>query len=67
VNPIDVAASQTHLSSTQQKDLATLLPKYGKLFDGMLGCFPHKKLHLTFQDGAVPVHHKAFPVARSHD
>jgi hypothetical protein len=67
VNPVDVAASQTHLSPDQQKDLATLLSKYDKLFDGTLGQYPHKKLHLTLQDDTEPVHHKAFPVARSHE
>jgi hypothetical protein len=44
-----------------------LLAKYNELFDGTLGQYPHKKLHLTLQDDAVPVHHKAFPVAKAHE
>jgi hypothetical protein len=34
VNPVNVAESHTHLSLEQQKDLATLLSTYDKLFDG---------------------------------
>jgi hypothetical protein len=37
VNPVDVAKLQTHLSSSQQEDLAKFLSKYEKLFDGTLG------------------------------
>ena len=66
VDPVDVAKSQTHLTVSQQKDLSEVLSKYDTLFDGTLGRYPHKKLHLQLQDGAVPVHHKAFPVAHAH-
>ncbi len=66
VDPVKVAESQSHLSLSQQKDLAILLSKYDTLFDGTLGRYPHKKLHLQLQEGAVPVHHKAFPVAHAH-
>jgi hypothetical protein len=66
VDPVKVAESQSHLSLSQQKDLAKLLSKYDTLFDGTLGRYPHKKLHLELQEGAVPVHHKAFPVAHAH-
>ena len=66
VNPVKVAPAQTHLTPSQQEDLAKLLSKYDTLFDGMLGQYPHKKLHLELQEGAVPVHHKTFPVAYAH-
>jgi hypothetical protein len=66
VDPVDVAKSQTHLSHSQQNDLIKLLTKYETLFDGTLGKYPHKKLHLTLQEGATPVHHKAFPVPHAH-
>jgi hypothetical protein len=58
--------SQTHLSHSQQNDLIKLLSKYETLFDGTLGRYPHCKLHLTLQEGATPVHHKAFPVPHAH-
>ena len=67
VNPVSVAQAQSHLSSDQQKDLAKLLSKYDTLFDGTLGRYPHRKLHLTLQEDTQLVHHKAFPVANAHE
>jgi hypothetical protein len=66
VDPVKVAKSQTHLSHSQQNDLIKLLSKYKTLSDGTLGRYPHRKLHLTLQEGATPVHHKAFPVPHAH-
>jgi hypothetical protein len=69
VDPVDVAKAQTHLSSSQQNDLRIkLLSKYDALLDGILGRYRHQKLHLTLQEGAipVPVHHKAFPAPHAH-
>jgi hypothetical protein len=57
---------QTHLSTSQQNDLIKLLSKYDKLFDVTLGKYSHRKLHLTLQEDAVPVHHKAFPAPHAH-
>jgi hypothetical protein len=37
---------QAHLSSSRQNNLSKFLSKYDKLFDGTLGWYPHKKLHL---------------------
>jgi hypothetical protein len=61
-----IEQSQTHLTPTQQEDLARLLSKYDTLFDGTLGRYPHRKLHLDLKEGAIPVHHKAFSVAHTH-
>jgi hypothetical protein len=66
VDPADVAKSQTHLSSSQQEDYKKLLSKDDTLFDGTLGQYPHKKLHLQLKEGAVSVHHKASPIAHAH-
>jgi hypothetical protein len=66
VNPVEIAKSQTHLSPSQQHALIKVLSKYYSLFDGTLGKYPHRKLHLTLQEGATPVHHKAFPVPHAH-
>jgi hypothetical protein len=66
VDPVKIAKMQTHLCSSQQNDLIKLLLKYNKLFEGTLGMYPHHKLHLTLQKGAIPVHHKAFRVPHIH-
>ena len=46
VDPLEVAARQTQLTPTQRKELGDLLSKYTRLFDGTLGTYPHKKIHL---------------------
>ena len=43
VDPVEIAKSQTHLSSSQQNDLIKLLSKYDTLFDGTLGKYPLRK------------------------
>jgi hypothetical protein len=43
-----------------------MLIKHEPLFDGTLGCYPHKKIHLELLDGVEPVHQKAYPVAHVH-
>jgi len=47
VDPDLVAAQQKHLSPHQQQaDLAALLHKFPELFNGQLGHYPHRKVHL---------------------
>jgi ubiquinone biosynthesis protein UbiJ len=57
VDPVKIAKSQTHLSSSQHNDLINLLSKYDTLFDGTLGKYPHRKPHLALQERATPVLH----------
>jgi len=53
---------QKHLTESQRLDLNRLLLKYKKLFDGSLGVYPHRRLHIDVEPNAVPVHAKAYPV-----
>ena len=62
----EVAQKQTHLTQSQREDLAALLSKYTKLFNGELGLYPHRKLHLDLVDDAKPVHKRPYPVAHSN-
>ena len=62
----DVAFDQNHLSLDQRRDLFNILSKHNKLFDGSLGVYPHKKVHIDLKPGAKPVHHRAYPVPHVH-
>ena len=56
----DVTKKQTHLSSSQQKQLAAVLIKYEILFDGKIGCYSHEKFDIELIDGAKPVYKPAY-------
>ena len=62
----DVVAKQTHLNFTQQKSLEDVLTKHKKLFNGTLGVYPHKKIHLEIEPNAEPVHMRPYAVPRIH-
>jgi hypothetical protein len=62
----DVAASCEHLSPEKREDLFQILSKFEKLFKGKLGHYPHEKIHLDLQKGAVPKHQGAYPVPRAN-
>jgi hypothetical protein len=42
VDPMEVAQQQKHLDASKCKKLGMMLNKFEKLFDGTLGCYPHK-------------------------
>ena len=63
----DVVSQQTHLTEEQQDDLRRLLSKYTKLFDGSLGCYPHKKFHIDVDETVPPVHSRPYPIARVNE
>ena len=61
-----VTEEQAHLSEAQKNDLHALLSKHEKLFNGELGLYPHKKVHLIVDPNAIPVHTRAYPVPHIH-
>ena len=65
---IDTVISEncSHLSPDQQKDLADMLKKHEKLFDGTLGCYPHDKMSIELLPGSKPVYRRHYPVAETH-
>ena len=54
-------ATQTHLDEVQKDNLKSILRKHEKLFDGTLGVYPHKKVHIELHKDAKPVHARAYP------
>jgi len=62
----EVVDNCAHLSDEQKLDLYNLLKKHEKLFDGTLGVYPHKKVHIDIDKTAEPKHARAYPVPRIH-
>ena len=56
-----------HLSKDRRNTILKLLLQYEDLFDGTLGEFHTNPVHLDLKVGAVPKHHKPFPVAKIHE
>ena len=67
VNVKEVAAQQTHLSPYQRELLEKTLGRFTTLFDGKLGLYTKKKIHLDLVDDAVPIHSKPYSVPKVHE
>jgi hypothetical protein len=46
--------------------LLEVLAKHQKMFDGTLGVYPHKKVHIGIDPNAKPVHACLYLVPRVH-
>ena len=62
----DVIDQLTHLNTQQKADLLQVLMENAQMFDGTLGVYPHKKVHLELDPNAKPVHARPYPVPRIH-
>jgi hypothetical protein len=66
-DPKIVAEQQTHLSPSQRQDLAKVLSQFPKLFSGILGCYPHQKVHLDLKANAKLYRCRPYPVPKQHE
>ena len=62
----EVVDKLTHLDIHQKADLLQVLHENEKMFDGTLGVYLHKKVHIDIDPDAKPVHARPYPVPRVH-
>ena len=62
----DVVDKLSHLNAHQKADLLKVMQDNTKMFDGTLGVYPHKKVHIDIDPDAKPVHARPYPIPRIH-
>ena len=62
----DVIDQLTHLNTQQKADLLQVSMENAQMFNGTLGIYPHKKVHLELDPNAKPVHARPYPVPCIH-
>ena len=62
----EIVDTCTHLDTVEREQLLQLLEKFEHLFDGNLGDWNTRPVHLELKEGARPYHGRAFPVPRIH-
>jgi hypothetical protein len=62
----EVVKGLTHLNAHQKADLLQVLQEKDKMFDGILGVYPHKKVHIDIDPNAKPVHSRPYPIPQIH-
>jgi hypothetical protein len=58
----EVVKGLTHLNAHQKEDLLQVLQENNNSFNGTLGVYPHKKVHIDIDTNAKPVHSRPYPV-----
>ncbi len=58
----EVVKGLTHLNAHQNADLLRVLQENNKIFNGTLGIYPHKKVHIGIDLNAKPVPSRPYPV-----
>jgi hypothetical protein len=61
-----VVKGLTHLNAHQKADLLQVLQENDKMFNGTLGIYTHKKVHIDIAPNAKPVHSRPYPVPQIH-
>ncbi len=62
----EVVKGLTDLNAHQKADLLQVLQENNKMFDGTLGVYPHKQVHIDIDPNANPVHSRPYPVPWIH-
>jgi hypothetical protein len=62
----EVMKGVTHINAHQKTDLLQVLQKNDKMFNGTLGVYPHKKVHIDIDPNAKPVHSRPNPLPQIH-
>jgi Retroviral aspartyl protease./Reverse transcriptase (RNA-dependent DNA polymerase). len=62
----EVIKSQTHLDQRQQQQLLNILKMHTTLFNGKLGKYPHRRIHLDVRKDVHPFHAKPYTVPHIH-
>ena len=66
LNLDELMSKQDHLNADQKEQLKGLFLKYSKVFDGTLGLYPHKKIHIDMKPDAKPKHMRPYAVPKIH-
>ncbi len=56
----EVVKGLTHLNTHQKADLLRVLQENNKMFNGTLGVYLHKKVHIDIDPNAKPVHSRSY-------
>jgi hypothetical protein len=62
---VEFVKGLTHLNAHQKVDIIRVLQENNKMFDGTLGVYAHKKVHIDIDPNAKPVHSRPYPVLKS--
>ena len=63
---LEVTNDQKHLNEERRKKLGNILSQCKKLFNGKLGKYTKRKIHLELKPDAKPIHCKPYPVTQEH-
>jgi hypothetical protein len=66
IDVAEILKGLTHLNAHQKAVLLQVLWEKYKMFNGTLGVYPHKKVHIDIDPNAKPVHSRPYPVPRIH-
>ncbi len=66
IDVAEVVKGLTHLNPHQKADLFQVPQEDNKMFNGTLGVYPNKQVHIDIDPNAKPVHSRPYPVPQIH-